>query len=273
MKHREQLKYKKRIIIKIGTALLTREGGLIDLIRLEKLARIVASLHQEGKEIVLVSSGAVGAGMGKVGLGRKPESIVEKQALAAIGQSALLRMYDTFFNEYELTIGQVLLTRDGIENSHRRTNARNTINHLLSMGVIPIINENDTVSTVEIEFGDNDMLSALVAELIHADLLVILTNTDGVFTANPELDNDAKKVNTVLNAATDLANIKLESKSALGSGGMQTKIEAAELCRKHNIDVVIAEGKEPAILKEIVDGKLTGTLFVSETTHRKSQQA
>lgn len=269
MKLRKQLKNKKRIIIKIGTALLTTEGGKMNLLRLEKLARILAAISREGKEIILVSSGAVGAGMGKMNLEKKPENVIEKQALASIGQSALLRMYDTFFNEYDLNIGQVLLTRDGIENSQRRNNARNTINHLLKMGVIPIINENDTVSTAEIEFGDNDMLSALVADLIMADLLIILTNTDGVYTADPRLHKDAKQVHTVLDAVVDLKDVLVEGKSELGSGGMQSKIEAAEHCRENNIDVVIAEGANPEVINHILEGKMQGTLFVSEATTRK----
>jgi glutamate 5-kinase len=207
--------------------------------------------------------------MGKMNLEKKPDSVIEKQALASIGQSALLRMYDTFFNEYGLNVGQVLLTRDGIENTQRRKNARNTINHLLKMGAIPIINENDTVSTAEIEFGDNDMLSAFVADLIMADLLIILTNTDGVYTADPGLHSNATQVQTVLNAVEDLKDILIEGKSELGSGGMQTKIEAAEHCRENNIDVVIAEGDDPSVINNILEGKMQGTLFVSESTNKK----
>ena len=191
---------------------------------------------------------------------------MDKQALAAIGQAALMRMYDTFFNEYDKIIGQVLLTRDGIENSRRRTNARNTINRMLELDVIPIINENDTVSTDEIEFGDNDLLSAMVADLVNADLLIILTNTHGVFTADPNIHKDAKPVSTVIKAGEDLKGINLEGQSQHGSGGMQTKIMAAELCREKNIDTVIAQGTEPSMLLDIMEGKMEGTLFVSEAT-------
>ena len=164
----------------------------------------------------------------------------------------------------------MLLTRDGIENSVRRNNARNTIHRLIEMNVIPVINENDTVSTAEIEFGDNDMLSAEVAKLIQADLLIILTNTNGVYTSNPYLHSDAKQVSTVITAKEDLKDIVFEGKSRLGSGGMETKIQAAELCREHNIDVVIAEGLNPAQIYEVLDGKPFGTLFVSESTERNS---
>lgn len=266
MKYRELLKIKKRIIIKIGTSLLTHENGKVDLLRVEKLARVIAGLADAGKEVILVSSGAVGAGMGKLKLNERPVKVVEKQALASIGQAVLMRMYDTFFSEYDKVIGQVLLTRDGIENNVRRTNARNTISHLLKMGVIPIINENDTVSTAEIEFGDNDMLSALVADLVRADLLIILTNTNGVFTADPRIYSDAQQVSTVLKAVEDLKDINMKGKSSLGSGGMQSKIEAAELCREKNIDVIIAEGTDPAIIFDIMDGKMHGTFFVSDAT-------
>ncbi len=268
MKHREILKDKKRIVVKIGTGLISHENGSINLQRMEKLVRVLADLHNMGKEVLLVSSGAVGAGMGKISSGKKPETIIEKQALAAIGQAELLRMYQKFFDEYNQTLGQVLLTRDGVENSVRRKNARNTILRLLEMNAIPVINENDTVSTVEIEFGDNDMLSAQVASLIQADLLIILTNTNGVFTADPHVHDDAKQVSVVRKAAEDLKGINLEGKSNLGSGGMETKIQAAELCREHNIDVVIAEGFSPGLIYDILDGKPFGTLFVSEATER-----
>ncbi len=270
MIHRELLKDKKRIIVKVGTALLTHENGKINLLRLERLTSVISQIHDSGKEVILVSSGAVGAGMGKMNFNDKPQTVVEKQALAAIGQAALLRMYDTFFNEYNKIIGQVLLTRDGIENTLRRTNARNTINHLLAMKVIPIINENDTVATEEIEFGDNDMLSAMVAILVNADLLIILTNTNGVFTADPSLNDDARLVSTVLNPNDELKDVILDGKSRFGSGGMITKIQAAELCREKNIDTVIAEGTEPSMLIDIIEGKDQGTFFVSESTYLKA---
>lgn len=270
MNHRINLKNKHRIIVKVGTALITQEDGRINLLRIEKMARVISSLISAGKEVILVTSGAVGAGMGIMKLEAKPTDIVEKQALAAIGQAALLRMYETFFNEYDQVIGQVLLTRDGVENETRRTNARNTITRLLDMNVIPIINENDTVSTEEIEFGDNDMLAVMVAELIKADLLIILTNTDGVYTSNPHKNSNARKVSTVLEAEKDLKGIVADGKSNVGSGGMQSKIEAAEICRKKNIDVVIAEGSDADVLFDILAGKKQGTHFVSDSTGVKS---
>lgn len=270
MKHRDILKTKNRIVIKIGTSLITHENGKINILRMEKLVRVLADLHNMGKEVMLVSSGAVGAGMGKLSMDIAPFTVAEKQALAAIGQAELLKIYQKFFDDYNQTLGQVLLTRDGIENSVRRNNARNTIHQLLKMNVIPVINENDTVATEEIEFGDNDMLSAEVANLIQADLLIILTNTNGVYTSNPYLNSDAQQVSTVITAKEDLKDIVFDGKSLLGSGGMGTKIQAAELCRENNIDVVIAEGFNPAQIYDILDGKPFGTLFVSETTERNS---
>jgi glutamate 5-kinase len=203
-----------------------------------------------------------------IGLDEKPTDLVKKQALAAIGQVGLLRLYQKFFDDYNLTVAQVLLTKDGIENSIRRKNARNTINELVDMGIIPVVNENDTVITDEIEFGDNDTLSAAVATLIHADLLLILTNTDGVFTADPHTHHSAQKVPKVMNASDDLKDVDLEGSSKLGSGGMASKIAAAELCREHNVDVVIADGTEPATIMDVLEGKDLGTFFVSDATNQ-----
>lgn len=266
MTHRKYLKDKKRIVIKIGTSLLTHENGNINLQRMEKLAMVLADLQNKGKEVILVSSGAVGVGLGMIGLDEKPRDLVQKQALAAIGQAGLIRLYQKFFDEYSKTVAQVLLTRDGIENSLRRKNARNTLLKLLEMEIIPVVNENDTVSTDEIEFGDNDTLSAAVATLVQADLLIILTNTDGVFTADPHTHETARKVGKVMKASDDLKDIDLKGSSKLGSGGMVSKIAAAELCREHNVDVVIANGNFPVTIMEVLEGKDLGTFFVSEAT-------
>jgi glutamate 5-kinase len=268
MTHRKYLKEKKKIVVKVGTSLLAYDNGKINLQRMEKLAMVLADLHNSGKEIILVSSGAVGVGVGMIGLEEKPEGLVMKQALAAIGQVGLIRLYQKFFDEYSKTVAQVLLTRDGIENSLRRKNARNTLHQLLEMGIIPVVNENDTVSTDEIEFGDNDTLSAVVATLVHADLLLILTNTDGVFTADPHIHLSAQKVPKVMNASDDLKNVDLKGSSKMGSGGMASKIAAAELCREHNVDVVIADGNNPATILEVLAGKDLGTFFVSEATNQ-----
>jgi len=268
MTHRKYLKDKKKIVVKVGTSLLAYDNGKINLARMEKLVRVLADLHNSGKEVVLVSSGAVGVGVGMVGLAEKPKELVKKQALAAIGQVGLIRLYQKFFDEYNKLVAQVLLTRDGIENSLRRKNARNTLNELITMGIIPVVNENDTVITDEIEFGDNDTLSAAVSTLIQADLLLILTDTDGVYTADPHIDHSAQKVHKVMNASDDLKDVDLKGSSKMGSGGMASKIAAAELCREHNVDVVIANGTDPGTIMEVLEGKDLGTFFVSEATNK-----
>ncbi|MEZ5071475.1 MAG: glutamate 5-kinase [Bacteroidales bacterium] len=256
--------------MKVGTSLLTYENGKINLSRMEKLVRVLADIHNSGKAAILVSSGAVGVGLGMLNLDKRPDSLVKKQALAAIGQAGLIRLYQKFFDEYGKTVAQLLLTRDGIENSLRRKNARNTLNELLAMGIIPVINENDTVSTDEIEFGDNDTLSASVATLVGADLLIILTDTDGVFTADPHLDQTATKVHKVLKASDDLRNVDVNGSSKLGKGGMASKVAAAEMCREHSIDVVIADGTDPNNILRVLDGRDLGTFFVSEATNQRS---
>jgi glutamate 5-kinase len=266
MTHRKYLKAKKKIVVKVGTSLLAYDNGKINLQRMEKLVRVLADLHNSGKVAVLVSSGAVAVGLGMIGLKDRPDNMVKKQALAAIGQVGLIRLYQKFFDEYNKTVAQILLTRDGIENPLRRKNARNTLNELLEMGIIPVVNENDTVATEEIEFGDNDTLSALVATLIQADLLLILTNTDGVFTADPHIHHSATKVPKVLKASDDLKDVDLNGSSKMGSGGMASKIAAAELCREHNVDVVIADGTDPSTIIDVLEGKDLGTFFVSDAT-------
>jgi glutamate 5-kinase len=268
MTHRKYLKDKKRIVVKVGSSLLAYENGMINLQRMEKLVRVLADLHNRGKEIILVSSGAIAAGMGMIGIKEKPKDLIKNQALAAIGQAGLIRLYQKFFDEYSKTVAQVLLTRDGIENNLRRKNARNTLQQLIEMGIIPVVNENDTVITDEIEFGDNDYLSASVATLIHAELLLILTDTDGVYTSDPHIDQSAQKVNKVLKASDDLKNVDVNGSSKLGRGGMGSKIAAAELCREHNVDVVISDGNDPSSIQDVLEGKDLGTFFVSEATNK-----
>ncbi len=267
MTHRKYLKEKNKIVIKVGTSLLAYDNGNINLQRMEKLVRVLADLHNSGKEVILVTSGAVGVGVGMIGLDKKPDDLVKKQALAAIGQVGLIRLYQKFFDEYNKIVAQLLLTRDGIENTLRRKNARNTLLQLIDMGIIPVVNENDTVITDEIEFGDNDTLSASVATLIQAELLLILTDTDGVFTSDPHLNRSAQKVPKVMKASDDLKNIDVNGSSKMGSGGMASKIAAAELCREHNVDVVIADGRDPTSILDILEGKDLGTFFVSDATN------
>ncbi len=264
MMHRKNLINKQKIVLKIGSSSLTHSNGRLNLMRVEKLVRVIADLHNEGRYVILVSSGAIAAGAGKMGMDKKPEDKIKKQALAAIGQAELIKIYDKFFEEYNLTVAQVLLTKDGIENTVRRRNAMNTINELLEMGIIPVINENDTVSTDEIEFGDNDSLSATVATLVKADLLIILSDIDGMFTSNPKENNSAKLISKVTELTDELEACIYENESSFGTGGMTSKLLAAKHCIEHDVDMVITNGADPGIIHDLLAGKDVGTLFVSK---------
>ncbi len=265
MPEREQLKYRKKIVLKIGSTSLTHANGKLNLLRIDKLARVIIDLHNEGKEIILVSSGAIATGAGKMGIEKKPENKIMKQALAAIGQAELMKIYDKFFDEYNKTIGQVLLTKDGIENSLRRRNARNTINELLKLKVIPVINENDTVITDEIEFGDNDILSATVASLINADLLIILSDIDGVYTEDPRKNPEAKLISKVTAGENNLGKFIFNNDSKFGTGGMKSKLLAADTCMENGIDMVITNGSNPKVIYDILNGKDVGTFFTDNS--------
>lgn len=239
---------------------------------MEKLVRELADLKNQDKDIILVSSGAVGAGIGKLGLKKKPVSIQEKQAVAAVGQGVLIQFYEKLFAEYGHTIAQVLLTREDMENRMRYLNSRNTLLHLFKYGAIPIINENDTISTEEIEFGDNDKLSALVATLVDADLLVLLTDIDGLYTANPRLDPSAKCISLVQEISPELKSVAGATAEMMAKGGMITKLEAAEIAMSAGIDMVIADGREKNILRRILSGEPTGTLFCAQGGHLRSRK-
>lgn len=265
MVHRKQLQNKNKVVIKVGSSSLTHSNGKLNLMRIEKLVRVIVDIHNSGKEVLLVSSGAIATGAAKMGLDKKPEDKIKKQALAAIGQAELIKIYDKFFQEYNKTVGQILITKDGIENSVRRKNARNTINELLKMGIIPVINENDTISTHEIEFGDNDTLSAVVASLINADLLIILSDIDGMFTGDPRQNESARLITKVVDLSNDLESYIFDNKSAFGTGGMASKLIAARHCLEHNIDMVITNGSDPSIIFDVLAGKEVGTHFVSQT--------
>jgi len=264
MVHRKQLKNKKKIVIKVGSSTITHSNGRLNLMRIEKLVRVLVDIHNAGKNVILVTSGAIATGAAKMGLDKKPADKIKKQAMAAIGQAELIKIYDKFFEEYSKTVAQILLTRDGIENPIRRKNAKNTINEILRMGIIPVINENDTVSTHEIEFGDNDTLSAIVSSLIDADLLIILSDIDGMFTSDPKMDDSAKLISKVLNLSEDLESYIFENRTSFGTGGMASKIIAARHCVENNIDMVITNGSDPSIIFDVLDGKEVGTFFVSK---------
>lgn len=250
----------KRIVIKVGTSTLTHETGKTNLRRIETLCKIISDLKNMGNEVVLVSSGAIGVGVGKVGLSEKPESTRMKQALAAIGQASLMSIYEKFFKEYGYSTGQVLLTKFILDDKTRYESAKNAFNTMLDFNVIPIVNENDVISTYEIEFGDNDTLSAYVANLVDADMLVILSDIDGFYDGNPSDPNS--NLVPVINEITDEVRACAGGEGTRrGTGGMITKINAAELVCSNGIDMVITNGEKPENLYSIMEGKIIGTLF------------
>ncbi len=263
-KFREKLKNKKRIVIKIGTSTLVHtETGDIDYLKLEKLVRFICDLKNQGKEVVLVSSGAIGVGVKVIGLGKKPRTTSLKQACAAIGQGQLMMVYQKLFAEYHQASAQVLLTFDVITNNERRINAINTFNELLQLDVIPVVNENDTVATEEIEFGDNDTLSAIVASLIKADLLVLLSDIDGLYTDDPHSNPDAKMIEQVDEITDELLQMGKGSSTMYGTGGMSTKIAAASIAADSGADMIIINGSNIDNLVNVMAGENVGTLFLA----------
>ncbi|ATW28567.1 glutamate 5-kinase [Candidatus Formimonas warabiya] len=269
---KNDLAHAKRIVIKVGTSTLTHKTGKLDLKLIDKLACTLTNAVNRGKEVILVTSGAVGVGMGRLGMREKPKSIPEKQAAAAVGQGILLQMYEKMFGEYGQTVAQVLLTRGDIGDRKRYLNARNTLNTLLSMGIIPIINENDTVAWEEIRFGDNDTLAALVGGLIDADLLILMSDIAGLCDGNPKENKEAKLIPLIEEITPEIEALAGGAGTRWGSGGMLTKIHAAKIAGDSGIPMVIAQGENPAVLDEIMDGKDVGTLFVPKEyklQHRK----
>ncbi|MGL4738095.1 MAG: glutamate 5-kinase [Cellulosilyticaceae bacterium] len=262
---RTQLKQCKRVVIKIGTSSLTHENGKINLAKMEKIARVLTDLTNSGKEVVLVSSGAIGVGTQRIGLTARPEALELKQATAAIGQAILMQIYEKFFGEYNQVIAQVLLTKDVIEDEIKNKNARNTLFTLLELGVIPIINENDCISTAQIEgyrFGDNDTLSATVAQLIEADLLVLLSDIEGLYTDNPKDNPDAQLIPVVEEITAEIESLGKGAGSNLGTGGMATKITAAQIATGCGAHTIIASSEDITILNQIIEGEPVGTWFV-----------
>lgn len=264
MKYRETLKNKKRIVVKIGTSTLSYPNGRLNFQLVEKLAYVLSALNKRGIQVILVSSGAIGVGGGHLGLTSRPEELAKKQALAAVGQAELIKIYQKFFEEYSQLIAQVLLTKDVVTIPARNENAKNTLLKLLSMDIIPIVNENDTIATYEIEFGDNDTLSANVAELISADLLIMLSDIDGLYSADPKTESSANIIHDVRNITPELEKLATTSGTAFSTGGMVTKIAAAKICSAANIDTVITNGSDPEIIFEILDGKEIGTHFIAQ---------
>jgi len=250
-----------KTVIKIGTSTLTYQNGCVNIRRIESLCKIVADLMNAGNQVILVSSGAIGMGVGKLNLKERPKDIAGKQAAAAVGQCELMAVYDRLFGEYGQTTAQVLLTRDVIVDSHRKENVTNTFNALLDLGVIPIVNENDTVSVEEIEFGDNDKLSAIVAAIIGADALIILTDIDGLYDSDPSANPDAKLIPEVNEITDELLAIAGGSGTNRGTGGMHSKLEAASLALEHGITTVITSSENLDNLYDVFEDKPIGTTF------------
>lgn len=267
---RDMLKTARRVVIKVGTSTITYDNGRFNLTNLEHLCRSLANQMNQGREVILVSSGAIGVGVGRLRLKEKPCSIRDKQAVAAVGQCELMSMYSRLMSDYNYTVAQILLTKDDIDDPVTRNNINNTFQALLEQEIIPIVNENDTVSTREIyhngTFGDNDSLSAIVAGLIGADLLIILSDIDGLFDCDPHEHADARLIATVDKITPEIEEIAGGEGSNRGTGGMRSKITAARIATQAGLNTVIANGSLPRVIDAILDGKEAGTLFLAEKT-------
>lgn len=250
----------KRIVVKVGTSTLTYDTGKINLRQINNLARVLSDLRNQGYEVILVSSGAIGVAMGKLGYNKKPTDTKVKQSLAAVGQCELMALYDKMFSEYHNTVAQILLTRSDVDIEKRKQHTTDTFNTLLEMGIIPIVNENDTVSVEEIEFGDNDSLSAIVARLVNSDLLILFSDIDGLFDSDPRSNPNAHLISRVEDISTVEGNAG-GAGTKVGTGGMVTKIEAAKIANNAGISMLIANGKNIDSLYDIIEGKKVGTLF------------
>jgi len=250
-----------RIVIKIGTSTLAHPTGHLNIRLVEQLCKVVSDIKNAGHQVILVSSGAIGMGVGKLGLRERPKDIPTKQAAAAVGQCELMYTYDKLFGEYNHTVGQLLITAEDIDNEKRRSNFSNTLTRLLELGALPIINENDTVATDEIVIGDNDTLAADVAECVRAELLILLSDIEGLYTADPHRDSDARLIRVIEKLSPDILALAGGSSTSQGTGGMVTKLRAAAICMNVGTDMVIANGARPENLYDILDGKAVGTLF------------
>ena len=251
-----------RIVIKIGTSTLAHPTGHLNIRLVEELCKTISDIKNAGHQVILVSSGAIGMGVGKLGLLERPKDIPTKQAAAAVGQCELMYTYDKLFGEYNHTVAQLLITGDDIRTHQRHENFSNTLNRLLELGALPIINENDTVSTDEIVIGDNDTLAAYVAESVKAELLILLSDINGLYTADPHKDPNATLIPVINELTDDIYALAGASSTKQGTGGMVTKLRAAAIATEAGCDMVIANGKNPEGLYDILDGKAVGTRFI-----------
>ena len=257
-----------RIVIKVGTSTLTHATGKLNIRRVELLCKVMSDLKNAGHELILVSSGAIAMGVGKMNLTEKPEDIPTKQALAAVGQCELMYVYDKLFSEYHHTVAQLLLTGSDVEDSQRHMNFQNTLFRLLQLGALPIVNENDTVATAEIAVGDNDTLGAIVAVNVRAELLVLMSDIEGLYTADPRKDPSAELIPEVRDLTPELLALAGDAGSELGTGGMVTKLRAAGMCMEAGCDMIITNGVRPADLYRITEGEAVGTRFVGNKEAR-----
>lgn len=254
----------KRIVVKIGSSSLSHPNGGLNFHKIDALTMVLSDIKNSGKDVILVTSGAVSAGVSKLKMKQRPTLMKEKQAAASVGQSELMFIYDKFFAQYGQTIGQLLITKTVMTNEELRYNATNTLETLLDYGVIPIINENDSVASDEIAYGDNDTLSAICASIINADLLILLSDIDGLYDDNPSINKQAKLIRYVNKLDDNIMEMGKGVSSKVGTGGMATKLHAAQICRNNHIPMVIANGKDPKILFDILNNNYIGTLFDME---------
>ena len=253
-----------RLVIKVGTSTLAHKTGLLNIKRVERMCKVISDLKNAGNEIVLVSSGAIGMGLGKVGITKRPDDISTLQAGAAIGQCELMYVYDKLFSEYNHTVAQILMTGAFVAIDDYGKNLNNTLFRLLELGVIPIVNEDDTVTTDEIVIGDNDTLGAIIAERVKADMLIILSDIDGLYTSNPSTDPDAVRLEIIEEITEEIEALAGTAGSHLGTGGMVTKIKAARIATESGIEVIIANGKDPEVLYDILNGNAVCTRFTAK---------
>lgn len=259
------IKDAKRVVVKVGTSTLAYPNGKLNIRRIEDLVKVLSDLKNQGREVVLVSSGAIGAGVGTLNLPSRPSEVRMKQAVAAIGQIELMNVYRKFFADYGHHVAQVLLTKDVVDDDHRKENAIETFKALLSLGVVPIVNENDVISYEEIEFGDNDTLSAVVASLIDAELLILLSDIDGLYDSDPHKNENAKLIQVVEEITDEIKHMATGSSTKQGTGGMTTKLKAAEIATSRGINMIIANGNNPSkTLYTIFDEEPCGTLFLGK---------
>lgn len=270
---RAGLKEVRRIVVKVGTSTITYPTGKMNLSRMEKLVRELTDLSNQGREILLVTSGAIAVGMDRMGKKKRPRAIPERQALAAVGQGALMHAYGSLFAAYGKMAGQVLLTKENSLRHHQYTNSRNALKAMLDMGVLPVINENDAVAVDEVKIGDNDTLSATVATLVDADVLILLSDVEGLYTANPQTDKAARLLPEVREITPEIEALAGDAGSAAGTGGMRTKIEAAKMAMSAGVTMVIARGEEDGVIRAILEGADVGTFFPAKEAHLKARKS